>query len=419
MAVYYVEGGNCLFGECEIQGSKNAVLPLMAAALLNEGYTVLHNCPDIKDVHYMSDILCDLGCKIWHDKNLLIIDATEISPGAIGGESVSNVRASILIAGAMLSRVGHVMIGLPGGCRIGERPTDFHFDAFEKMGVSIIHYEDGVECECDRMKGCEINLPFPSVGATENIILAATGAEGITIINGAAREPEIADLCLLLQQFGILVEGAGTSRITIKGSKGLTGGDVAHSVICDRIVAGTYAYAAAAAKGCITCKINNLPMMESILNPLSLLGCKIEYGNDYFKVTCHEMHNGLGSIVTAPYPGFPTDMQSQLMSVLVTVPGKSVIEENIFEKRYHIAGELAKMGACIHIKNDIAVIEGVDCLHGENVRVCDLRGGAALIIAGLCAKGATVVDDAFGYIDRGYENIVGDFTRLGGCIQYE
>lgn len=413
MQSYVIEGGRPLTGELIIQGSKNAVLPLMAAALLNEGTTVLHNCPDISDVDKMLEIIRHIGCKAEKNKGNIIINALNVHCDKIPADMVKSVRGSMLFMGSMLARCGHIEMDYPGGCMIGARPVDYHLNAFKEMGAEVTYGENGIVCTCSGLKGSKIVLPFPSVGATENVILAAVKAYGETTIINAAMEPEITELCRLLNIMGADICGAGSRIIVIK--KGVSKCDTQYTVMSDRIAAGTYAYAAAITGGDICCIVNREDIMTGISVLCKKMGIKLKYGNDYVRVISAKRIRSIPYVKTEPYPGFPTDMQSQLMSVLAVGDGISIIEESIFEKRYHIIGELLKMGADIHAEESRAYIRGVRSLKGAELYVKDLRGGAALIIAGLAAEGTTIVRDP-GYIGRGYEKITDNLSELGGNI---
>lgn len=418
MAVYVVEGGSRLSGEIDIQGSKNAVLPLMAAAILNKGVTILDNCPLINDVYVMADIIRYAGCSVTVSGHRMVIDAECISNTCLELEKVADVRASVLLLGALTARCGHAGMRYPGGCNIGERPVNYHLDSFIRMGIQVVHGDTMIECLGCSIDGGVVRLPFPSVGATENIMLAACGAENDTVIDNAAREPEIVELSRLLTKYGYIIKGAGTSVICVSGRNGRTETCVEHTVVSDRIVAGTYAYAAAITYGEVTCMVNDMTIVDSAIEVLMKTGCTITSGNDYFRVKAGSCIKPLPYIETEPYPGFPTDMQSQLMAVLSAAGGTSVVREKIFENRFHVASELIKMGADVSILGDEAVIHGKKQLKGADVSARDLRGGAALITAGLGAEGTTYIHDP-GYIIRGYENITGDIIRLGGNIRYE
>ncbi len=413
MHIYNIYGGRRLRGELYIQGSKNAVIPLIAAALLNKDVTIIDNCPQISDVYRMTDVLTRIGCIVHREEGAIVIDASQIHSNMIYGQCARSVRGSVLYMGALLARCGYAVMDFPGGCHIGKRPVDYHIDALRKMGADISIEENRIVCKSRGLKGCVIRLPFPSVGATENIILAGMGACGITVIENAAREPEITELCRMLSKMGARIDGAGTQTIRISGR--IVPREVRYSVMSDRIAAGTYACAAAVTGGDIYCLINRNDAMTGIVDIFRSMGLNIDYGNDYIRVSAHRRIKALSYVRTEPYPGFPTDMQSQLMSVLSVADGNSVIEENIFENRFHIVDELLKMGADIHTENGRAYIKGVPALSGSELYAKDLRGGAALIIAGLSSEGRTVVYDP-GYIDRGYENIAHNINMLGGNI---
>lgn len=413
MHIYNIQGGRRLSGELYVQGSKNAVIPLIAAALLNKGITILDNCPQISDVYQMTDVLVHLGCTVHKEKSTLIIDASQMHSNIISGNYAKSVRGSILFMGALLARCGYAVMDFPGGCHIGERPVDYHIDAFRKMGADISVEENRITCKSRKLKGCIIELPFPSVGATENVILAGAAAYGTTVIKNAAKEPEITELCHMLSRMGVVIHGAGTEKITITGK--IKHREIRYDVMSDRIVAGTYICAAAATGGDICCIVNRNDTMTGLINVCRNMGFGMDCGNDYIRVKSDGRIKAVPYVKTEPYPGFPTDMQSQLMSVLSVADGNSIIEESIFENRFHIVDELLKMGADIHTEGSTAHIKGVAFLSGAELCAKDLRGGAALILAGLLADGTTVVYDP-GYISRGYENITENINMLGGNI---
>ncbi|MCI8307854.1 MAG: UDP-N-acetylglucosamine 1-carboxyvinyltransferase [Lachnospiraceae bacterium] len=413
MDTYKIYGGNTICGDIDIQGSKNAVLPLMAAALINRGTTILHNCPNISDVKNMAGILECFGCEIQYGNGDMVIDASGVSSGAVPAQMIKRVRASVLVMGAMIARTGCIELDYPGGCMIGARPVDYHIGALRQLGVDITENDGKICCRCDKMKGADIKLLFPSVGATENAVLAACGAEGITTIYNAAREPEVEELCEMLMDMGASIFGAGTSQITIIGKKEYH--DVEHTVLSDRIAAGTYICAGIITGGRVCCLMNKPDILAGMTNLFKDMGCTVRYGNDYYEVKGGGRIRAIKYIETKPFPGFPTDMQSQFVSVLSKARGTSVIVENIFEARFQIAGELQKLGADISIDGNRAVIHGVEKLLGAKVRARELRGGAALIIAGLGAEGETVVEDK-GYIRRGYVDVIDVLKKLGGNI---
>ncbi|MBE5928843.1 MAG: UDP-N-acetylglucosamine 1-carboxyvinyltransferase [Lachnospiraceae bacterium] len=416
--IYNISGGRTLGGDIKIQGSKNALLPLMAASILNKGITVLNNCPDITDVTLMADILRHVGCNVTEHSGTICIDATEINNNDIPDEYVRGMRGSMLFLGALLARCKNVTMDYPGGCLIGPRPVNYHIDALKKMGAEIVYNEEKIDCRVSgRLIGTVIDLPFPSVGATENIIIAGACAEGTTIINNAACEPEIEELCNYLSLLGVRIYGAGGKTIRITGPVKDT--DVVYDIMSDRIVTGTYICASAITGGDICCELNNDKVMNELIWIYLNMGLKVECGNDYIKVHAKGRRiKSIPVITTGPYPAFPTDMQSQLMSVMSVAHGKSIIEETVFENRFHIANELIAMGADIKTDNNRAYIIGVRQLYGTDVYAKDLRGGAALIIAGLAAYGQTRVHDP-GYISRGYEHISEKINMLGGSIHLE
>ncbi len=420
MSSIEVIGGKQLKGELKIQGSKNAALPVIAATVLNKGISKLKNCPKILDVFHMVKILEELGCKTTWDQNTLIVDSTEANVTHVSEDSVRKMRSSILFLGAILGRFHEVTIAYPGGCLIGKRPIDFHLNAIRKMNVtqeflgedsSIIH------CYTDKIIGNDIFLKFPSVGATQNAILTAVLSEGVTRIFNTAREPEVIEVCNYLIEAGARICGKGSAFIEVEGVKKLH--DVEFTLSPDRIVAGTYMAAVAAARGEVT--LLNAPgrQLDSITRILRRIGCEIETSDEVIKIYSKHRPLSIDALKTQPYPGFPTDMQSQLMSVLCLAEGKSTIIEEIFESRYQNVDELKKMGAVISLEKDTnkALIEGVDKLHGAIIKAHDLRGGAALVIAGLSVEGTTIIREA-AYIERGYEDICRDLSVLGAKIRY-
>jgi UDP-N-acetylglucosamine 1-carboxyvinyltransferase len=420
MSSIEVIGGEQLKGEVRIQGSKNAALPVIAATILNKGISVLRNCPKILDVFHMVKILEELGCDTSWDDNSLIVDSSRADVTHVSEESVRKMRSSILYLGAVLGRFHEVTIAYPGGCSIGERPIDYHLNAIKKLNVNQDFTDENksvIHCHTDKIIGNDIFLEFPSVGATQNIILTAIYAEGTTRIYNAAREPEVVELCNYLIEAGARICGKSTAFIEIEGVKKLH--DVEYTLPSDRIVAGTYMSAVAVTGGNVA--LTNVPVrhMESTIRILRKTGCKIEPDNEIVKVTANNRPNAISLIRTQPYPGFPTDMQSQLMSVLCKADGNSIIHEQIFEYRYHNVNELRKMGAEIEVEAETnkAFITGVKQLHGALVQAHDLRGGAALVIAGLAAEGLTAVTEAIS-IERGYEDICRDFAAMGAKIRY-
>ena len=413
MSQYVIEGGKRLEGELQIDGSKNAVLPIIAATLLNEEVTYLENCPKILDVKIMIEILRELGCKVEWQGQTLMLDTTTLQNYDINEALVKKMRSSIILLGALMGRCGEARISEPGGCQLGARPIDLHLEALRKMNINITETNGTISCRASHLRGAEINLKFPSVGATENIMLAATRCEGRTVIYNPAMEPEIVDLQNFLVACGAKITGAGTPKIVIDGVKKLN--SVHYRVIPDRIIAGTYLVATAMTRGNIILNDIESSHLGAIIEKLEMMGCKIIDEKHRLIMVGPKRLKGI-DIITEPYPGFPTDMQSQMMALLCTCHETCVIKENLFEARFKIVDELAKMGAQITVDNCTATIMGGHKLRGCHVIAKDLRGGAALVLAGLAADGCTTVEN-IEYIKRGYENIVEDLSRLGAQIQ--
>ncbi len=413
MSYIEIKGGIPLEGEIKIQGSKNAVLPIMAASILNKGTSVIEGCPFIDDVENMICLLKETGCRVSRDKDKLMIDAIEVESGHLEERYAKAMRSSVFFIGAMLGRTGFVKIAYPGGCSIGKRPIDIHLKALRKMNVEIIEKEDGIICQSSGMKGTEIILPFPSVGATENIIMAATMAEGDTILHNPAKEPEIYELCCFLRKMGAFIQHQKNGTIYIKGKQPLH--DVKYRIVSDRIVAGTYLAALAATGGAGILEADCGRSMTSTLEVLQKTGCKVANDEHYIWIGAPKRLLAVPLIETMPYPGFPTDMQSQIVAILSTAKGKTTVVENIFESRYESVRELRKLGADITVEGQTAYITGVKALKGSRIEAKELRGGAALILAGLMAEGTTVVEN-ISYIERGYEKICENFSMLGAKI---
>ena len=418
MSSIEVVGGEQLKGEVRIQGSKNAALPILAATILNKGISILKNCPKILDVFHMIKILEELGCITTWEGNTLIVDSTNITATTVSEDFVRKMRSSILFLGALLGRFHEVTIAYPGGCAIGKRPIDYHLTALKKMNVTIEEKEQNIiHCHTDHIRGDNIFLEFPSVGATQNIILAAVLSKGVTRIFNAAKEPEVTELCDYLIKAGARISGKGSAFLEVEGVTKIN--EVEFTLSSDRIVAGTYMTAIAATRGDAVLLDAPYRQLESITRILRRIGCNIETKHDNIRISCKSKLLPIEMIKTQPYPGFPTDMQSQIMSVLCLAEGKSTIIEEIFESRYQNVYELRKMGAFISLdeKEKVATITGVKQLKGTVVNAHDLRGGAALVIAGLTALGTTIVRDATS-IERGYEDICRDFSILGANIKY-
>lgn len=412
MSEYVIYGGKRLEGEVFVDGSKNAVLPIMAATLLSGEVTYLENCPKILDVEIMIEILKQLGCQVEWQGKILKIDTKSLQTFDIDESLVKKMRSSIILLGALIGRCGEAKICQPGGCQLGARPIDLHLSSLKKLGVEINQNNESILCKSTHLRGAIIHLNLPSVGATENIMLTATLAEGDTVIYNAAKEPEIIDLQNYLNTCGAKVYGAGTQTIYIKGVKSLRG--ASYQVIPDRIIAGTYLVAAAITRGEVTLRKVNVESLKAIIEKLQEIGCQIRTEENLVHLVAPYRLKGT-QIITAPYPGYPTDMQSQMMALLCTCETPSQIQENLFESRFKTAEELNKMGAKITINEHTASIMPNCKLTGCRIQAKDLRGGAALVLAGLAADGCTIVED-IEHIKRGYEDIVGDLMNLGGLI---
>lgn len=414
MTYIQVTGGKKLNGEIEVQGSKNAVLPILAASVLHDGITTIHHCPDITDVQCMICILKSIGCKIKRESDTVIIDTSSLNNFRIPDEYVMRMRSSVILLGALLGRQHFVTIAYPGGCTIGARPIDLHVKGLKRMNATVIEANDLLTCMTTRLIGNKIDLEFPSVGATENLLLAAVLAEGTTVITNAAMEPEIAQLCEFLVCMGAKVKGIGTDIITIEGVDRLH--DCEYTVNADRIVAGTYMAAVAATGGKITLRGVEREELEEVIQVINAMGCVTQIRQKDITVVQKSRPNACELLRTRPYPGFPTDLQSPVMAALTIAKGNSILIENIFEARYKVVSELVKMGANIEVDGKIAIVRGVKALKGCNVNAFELRGGAALIIAALVAKGISEIH-TIEYILRGYEDICRDFQMLGGDVK--
>ena len=411
-----VKGGNRLVGAVKTSGAKNAVLPIIAASILGTTPSHLDEVPMLEDVHTISEVLKCLGLavKCSPEKNVLDIDSTEITSYEAPYELVRTMRASFLVMGPLLARIGKARISMPGGCAIGARPIDIHLKGFEALGVKIEQGHGYIEASApEGLKGTSIYFDFPSVGATENIMMAASLAEGTTILENAAEEPEIVDLANYLNKMGAKIRGAGTDTIRIEGVEKLHGAD--YTIIPDRIEAGTYMIAAAMTGGDVVVE-NVLPEHQKpLIAKLREAGAVVEEDIDKVRVIGQNPLKAV-SIKTLPYPGFPTDMQAQMMAMMVIAEGRSKVTETVFENRFMHVVELNRMGAQISTEGRSAVIDGPCKLTGCDVRATDLRAGAAMILAGLVAEGTTRIGDLH-HIDRGYENIVAKLKNLGADIE--
>ena len=417
MSNIIVKNSGQLSGEVVISGSKNSSLPIIASCILTKGTNVISNIPNLSDINVMYCLLDSLGAKINTSKNKVEINCENISNFTTPYELVGKMRASFLIAGALLARVGHARIALPGGCPIGTRPVDLHLKGFGAMGVDISQGHGYVEMRAERLKGAKIYLDFPSVGATENLIIAAVLADGETVIENAAAEPEIVDLTDFLVKQGAIIEGSGSDTIKITGVKELKG--VEHSVIPDRIEAGTFMSAFAMSRGKGKIKNINLNHLKPVTAKLSEIGVEfLEIGDNCLEMDARKILK-MSDVKTLPFPGFPTDMQAPFTVLLSSIEGTGIIVETVFENRFLHIGELNRMGANIKIDGRTAVIEGGRSLSGTKVNAFDLRGGAALVLAGMIAKGDTQIS-GIDHIERGYENFLQKLEKIGGiCYKAE
>ncbi|MCI8578457.1 MAG: UDP-N-acetylglucosamine 1-carboxyvinyltransferase [Lachnospiraceae bacterium] len=416
MSDIHIQGLRWLKGDVEIQGSKNAVLPVMAASLLHKGIVRISNVPRIQDVFCMLQILTLLGCACWFQGNELVIDAEHASAARIPDVCCKQMRSSIMLLGPMLGRFREAVVTHPGGCSIGKRPVDLHIRALECMGAEIRTEGEEILAQAPRLEGSGIVLSFPSVGATENALMAAAAAEGVTRISNAAMEPEIVVVCEFLKALGAGIQGIGSPELTVCGRKE-SHGQVDFAVPGDRIVAGTYLGAVLGAGGQVT--MNHVPtdQLGQVLALARAAGGKIQAEGDCLRVRQDQGARPF-SLCTGPYPRFPTDLQSVMLAVASVADGRSQIRETIFEERFATAKELQKMGAHIIIEDNTAYVTGRSRLYGCPVRAGDLRGGAALVVAALAAEGETRIG-GYSYIQRGYEDICRDLSGLGASISLE
>ncbi len=412
MQYYIVKGGNKLEGEVFSSGSKNASLPILAASILNKGKTYLKNVPNIHDTKIMYQIMELLGVKIYQEEEYIVVDSTNIYSYEIPDNLMRQMRSSVILAGAIIGRCKKSKFSYPGGCDIGVRPIDLHLSAFKKMGINILEEDGVITCDADKIIGNTITLDFPSVGATENIILAATLSEGTTYIKNAAMEPEIVDLQNFINKMGGNVVGAGTKEIKISGVDNLK--TTKYEIMPDRIEIGTLLCATAITKGNVIVKNVMIEHLIPLIYKLEEIGCEIELKDKSIHLKAKDRLNAC-NIKTMPYPGFPTDMQPIIASVLGISKGTSIIIENIFENRFKYLAELKRMGAKVTIEGKTAIIKGIRKYNATSVEATDLRGGAALLIAGLNASGTTEISN-IKYILRGYENIDEKLNALGANI---
>lgn len=412
MYKYIIKGGNRLHGEVDISGSKNASLPILAATLISGKTCRLYNVPNIEDVKITLDILKSLGCKVKREKNKVTINSRDASKTIIPDELMRKLRSSVIVAGAILSRFKEVQFSYPGGCEIGARPIDLHLENFKRIGIKIDENSRYIECKYDKIDSKKIDLDFPSVGATENLILATVLGNHEVTINNAAKEPEIIDLVNFLNKMGAKIYGAGSNKIKIVGVKELK--EVSYKIMPDRIEAGTFLIAGAITGGMIKLSKINPNHISPVISKLSEMGADIKLTDSEIYISVNKKLRST-EITTMPYPGFPTDLQPQFSTLLTLSKGTSIITENIFENRFKFMQEIKRMGAKATIHGNTMIINGVRKLHSANVESTDLRGGASLVLAGLAAKGVTRVG-RLDYLIRGYENFDKKLNCLGANI---
>ncbi|WP_018625324.1 UDP-N-acetylglucosamine 1-carboxyvinyltransferase [Kangiella aquimarina] len=411
-----IKDAGALDGSIKISGAKNAALPILMGALLVDGVTTIGNLPHLNDVTTTLELMGRLGAKLTIDDKFNVeIDSRSIHSHEAPYELVKTMRASILVLGPLLARFGEAVVSLPGGCAIGSRPVNLHIDGMREMGADIDVEAGYVKAKSDgRLKGAKIVMEMVSVGATENLIMAAALADGTSVIENAAREPEVVDLANFLNSMGAKISGAGTSVITIEGVERLHGGH--HDVLPDRIETGTYLVAAAMTRGRIRCRNTDPNILDAVLVKLKEAGAEVTTGDDWIELDMHGKRPKAVNIKTAPYPGFPTDMQAQFCAMNAVAEGTGTITETIFENRFMHVLEMQRMGADIAIEGNTAICRGVEHLSGAQVMATDLRASASLVLAGLCADGETLVDRIY-HIDRGYETIEEKLQNLGASIK--
>ncbi|NGQ95532.1 UDP-N-acetylglucosamine 1-carboxyvinyltransferase [Brevibacillus sp. SYP-B805] len=407
-----IKGGKPLQGTVSVSGAKNSAVALIPAALLADGPVVIENLPHIQDVGIYAELLKEMGADVLYEDDWMEIDGRPLNPVQMPNGKVKKLRASYYLWGALLGKFGEARVGMPGGCDLGPRPVDLHIKGFQALGAKVENQNGMLVLKAKKLKGARIYLDLVSVGATINIMLAATRAEGTTIIENAAREPEIVDVATLLNNMGANIKGAGTDVIRIKGVDKLSG--CRHTIIPDRIEAGTYMIAAAATRGDVTLE-NVIPKhLESVTAKLREIGVVVEEADDTIRVVGQEKYRAV-DVKTSPYPGFPTDLQQPITVLLTQAKGTSILTDNIYSARFRHVDELRRMGASIKVEGRSAVVDGGARLHGTKVVASDLRAGAALIVAGLVANGLTELE-GLEHIDRGYENLVGKLTSLGAEV---
>jgi len=409
-----ITGGYPLVGSTQVQGAKNSVLPILAATVLCEGTSIIHGCPKLNDVDCSLEILESAGCACKREGNAVTVDAAVLERSKIPDKLMHKMRSSITFLGAMTARCGKAEMSFPGGCELGPRPIDLHIKALRKIGIQVTEQGGSVKAELGVFSGGHVHLDFPSVGATENVMMAAALARGETVLINAAKEPEICDLQNFLNKMGAKISGAGTDKIVIRGVPRLRGAE--HTVIPDRIVAATYLCAGAMTGGKIEIIGAEPSHIGAVLDVLRDAGARVEAKNDRIFLAAPKRLSPIKLLRTMPYPGFPTDAQALVTAMLTVADGTSMVEETIFENRFKHCGELCRMGADITTRGSIAVIRGVPRLTGARVEAMELRGGAALVIAGLAAEGVTEVRGT-AHIDRGYDTFLDDMRALGAQIR--
>lgn len=414
MGQYIIEGRNKLGGSVRVQGAKNSALPILAATVAVGKPCVIHNCPDLSDISSTVKILESLGCDVQRNRNAVAVDASRLSKRKISDALMREMRSSVIFLGALLCATGEAVISAPGGCDIGLRPIDIHLMALRRLGVEISEKHGELRCRCQRLRGGKVVLPFPSVGATENIILACVKSSGVTTVINAAREPEIVDLAMFLNSCGARITGAGESTVVIEGVERLHSSQ--YAIMPDRIVASTYMAAAAVTASSVIIEEIIPSHLVPVVSVFEQAGCSVEISGARMRITAPPRLKAFDRIRTMPYPGFPTDCQAIIMAAAAVADGITLISENIFENRFRHVGELQRMGADIRVQERFAVVNGVSSLQGTLVRSTDLRAGAALVVAGLCAEGITTVDKIC-YIDRGYDSLAENLTALGAAIK--
>ena len=417
MDTIYIRGGRRLEGEIPIHGAKNSALPLLAATLLARGVSEIHNCPHLSDVEASMSILRLLGCRVERQENTVTVDASVVCCDSIPDELMREMRSSIVFLGAVVARCGQANLTYPGGCELGPRPIDLHLAALRRLGVTVEEEYGHIRCRVERcLQGADITLAFPSVGATENVLLAACTAQGVTVLHNAAREPEIDDLCLFLNACGAKIRRLADGALHIVGVPRL------HGAICrvmpDRIEAATYLAAAAVTGGAVTLRDCNRLYLAAILPVFEESGCHIEAASDAICIQAPTRLRRLGTIRTMPYPGFPTDAGAPLVAAACVAQGTSVFVEGIFENRYKYVDELARLGASVCVDGRVAVVEGVSALQAAPVTCTDLRGGAALVVAALAAHGETAIT-GLQHLDRGYDGLTDCLRKVGALVRRE